>query len=115
MKITGLDIPINWKGDIRDQLLMLFDPIIRGTDFTIRKNETDTTKHGLNLFYKNEIKRCMGFEKISGMSFLVFPTKIFLEEISHKTRLPEKNPKKAQAHMKMTLKEFWQFLYKITR
>lgn len=115
LKLTGLDMPENWVGDNRDRLLLLFEPIIKGTDFHIQKNMTDTTKNGLNLFYKNETRRRMGFGKIKSMSFLVYPTSAFYEEIRHKVRLPETDPKKRQPHMKMTIAEFWDVLYKITR
>lgn len=114
-KKLGLDIPNNWRGDIKGQLLMLFEPVVKGTDYSIRINEGDTKKVGLNLFYKDEERRCMGFEKLKDMNIKVFPVKKFYEEIKYKVELPETDPNKSQAHMQMTLEEFWVFLYKITR
>ena len=115
LKLNELDMPQNWVGDNRDKLLSLLEPIIRGTDFSIRKNLTDTTKNGLNLFYKNEPRRCMGFGKIKNMGILIYPTTSFYEEILNKVKLHEPDPKKSQPHIKMTLIEFWEMLYKITR
>ena len=115
LRLTGLDVPENWKGDIRDQLISLFEPVLKGTDYHIEKNLTDTTKNGLNLYFKDDERRCMGFAKTKQMRFLVYPTKVFYEEIQHKTTLPEPNPKKKQPHITLTLTEFWQAFYKITR
>lgn len=112
---TGLDDPDNWRGDIKKQLLMLFEPVVRDTDFSIRINEGDTTKVGLNLFYKDTERRSMGFEKLKDRMFKVFPVKKFYEEIMYKVELPEIDANKSQIHMKMTLEQFWEFLYKITR
>ena len=39
----------------------------------------------------------------------------FYDEIKYKVELPELDPKKKQPHMQMTLAQFWEFLYKITR
>lgn len=115
LKKVGLDVPDNWRGDIKNQLLVLFEPVVRGTDYSIRINEGDTTKVGLNLFYKDNSKRSMGFEKMKDMNFKVFPVTKFYDEIKYKVEMPGLDSKKSQPHMKMTLAQFWEFLYKITR
>ena len=49
------------------------------------------------------------------MNFKVFPVTKFYDEIKYKVEMPGLDSKKSQPHMKMTLAQFWEFLYKITR
>lgn len=113
---VGLDIPNNWRGDIRKQLTVLFDTLVKGSDYSIKINESDSTKIGMNLYYKDAERRCMGFEKMDGMMFKIFPTKKFYEELmyKYKVELPAPDPKKSQPHMKVTVKQLWELLYIIT-
>jgi hypothetical protein len=115
LKKVGLEIPKNWRGDIKGQFLMLFEPVVNGTDYSIRINKGDKSKVGLNLFYKDEESRCMGFEKLKDMNIKFFPVTKFYDEIKYKVELPELDPNKKQPHMQMPLAEFWELLYKITR
>lgn len=115
LKKLELDIPNKWRGDIRDRLLLLFEPVVKDTEFTIQINERDTSKSGLDLIYKGEKRRYMGFEKKGNMNIKFFPIKKFYDEIKYKVELPECDPKKRQPHMEMSLVEFWEFLYIITR
>jgi hypothetical protein len=112
---TGLDNPDNWKGDIRDRLLLLLEPLVNGTDFTIKMNTTDTTSQVLDLFYKDDARRSMGFGKTKDRNFRVFPVKSFYEENKDKIEFLSIDPKKKQIHMDMTLEQFWNSLYRITR
>ena len=112
---VGLDNPDNWRGDIRDKLLALLEPLVVGTDFKIKMNTTDTTSQVLDLFYKDEAKRRMGFGKTKDRNFRVFPLKSFYEENKDKIEFLRIDPKKKQIHMDMTLEQFWNSLYRITR
>ena len=112
---VGLDNPDSWRGDIRDKLLALLEPLVVGTDFKIKMNTTDTTSQVLDLFYKDETKRRMGFGKTKDRNFRVFPLKSFYEENKDKIEFLRIDPKKKQIHMDMTLEQFWNSLYRITR
>ena len=111
----GLDNPDNWRGDIRDKLLMLLAPLVSGTQFEIKMNTTDTTSQVLDLFHKDDPKRKMGFGKTKDRNFRVFPVKSFYEENKGKIEFLRIDPKKKQIHMDMTLEQFWNSLYRITR
>ena len=115
LRKVGLDNPDNWRGDIRDKLLMLLEPLVAGTDFKIKMNTTDITSQVLDLFYKDESRRSMGFGKTKDRNFRVFPVKSFYEEHKDKIEFLSIDPKKKQIHMDMTLEQFWNSLYKITR
>ena len=70
----------------------------------------------MNLYYQNAERRCMGFEKMDGMMFKIFPTKKFYEELIYRygVELPKPDTKKGQPHMKVTVKQLWELLYIIT-
>ena len=115
LRKVGLDNPENWRGDIRDKLLMLLEPLVAGTEFKIKMNTTDTTSQVLDFFYRDESKRRMGFGKTKERNFRVFPLRSFYEENKDKIEYLRIDPKKKQIHMDMTLEQFWNSLYKIAR
>ena len=107
LREIGLDIPENWKGDIRDQLILLFAPLLEESEYEIKKNVGDSTKYVLDLFYKGAPRRSMGFGIMKGMNFKIFPVRSFYEELLKKYPLPEPDLKKSQPHIKLTLKQMW--------
>ena len=83
--------------------------------YVILKDTPNTTSQVLDLFYKDEAKRRMGFGKTKDRNFRVFPLKSFYEEHKDKIEFLRIDPKKKQIHMDMTLEQFWNSLYRITR
>ena len=113
LRELGLDEDDSWVGDNRLQLLQLFKPLVKNSAYSIRINETDTTKRVLDLYYKDADRRCMGFEKMKDRMFKVFLRKEFYEDLKGKVKLPEPDPKKRQVHMRLSLEQLWHLLYSI--
>ena len=115
LHITGLDIPNNWKGDIRNQLIQLFAPLINGSDYRIVKNERDSSKPVLDLIYKDSTRRSMGFNIMKDMMFKIYPVQEFYEVIKDNVTLPEPDPKKSTPHITVTVKQMWDLIQFISR
>ena len=113
---TGLNMPENWKGDLRPLWVEMFEPLIEGTNYEFSMNERDPSKYVLDLFRKNAKTRCMGFNRAKdGMGFRIFPTRRFYEEIVTKIELPKPDPKKNQPHINLTCAQMWELMCAITR
>lgn len=112
LKLSGMDNLNNWKGDPRERLITLFEPLISDSGFEFIVNMTDSSSKILELYRKGKKKRIMGIAaKAREEEIGVFFNAVFYEEINRVIDLPENQRKnKTQPHMKLPLYIVWNII-----
>ena len=109
---SGLNIPDNWEGDVRNRLQRLINPLIEKTAVSTRINTTDRTKKILEIWKVGHSKRVMGVGGVrKDMNLNAFFNRYFYEEVSQKVQLRDnERPEKTQPHLHISLEQFWNII-----
>lgn len=103
-----LDNKATWKGDVRQKLIHLFEPLVEGTDYHFEINTGDTTKKILDLFVSDQKSRIMGIEQRTSGKPCVFFNSDFYDYLRKEISLPDnERPKKKQPHVKIPVETVW--------
>lgn len=116
LRKAGLNDSDNWKSDPREKFEVMFAPLIEGSEYYFKRNSTDSTSKILELYRNNAPKRIMGFTAKQNMTINVFFNSDFCDYIMKSVTLPpNKNPKKIQPQMNISLNKLWNVLCAATR
>lgn len=115
VKEYGLDVPNNWKGDIRGMLEMLFESIIDDTDISFLENKTDGNNHILEIWKEGYKNRIGGIATLRSMECWIFLSKDFFMAAQNRLGLPDNMKKNySQPHIKVSLETVWNSLCFLT-
>lgn len=103
-----LNIPNNWKGDMRPRFKRMLDVLLTESEYYLVDNTTDTSGKILELYKKDAKSRIMGFSGKRDMTIPAFFNKEFYNQINKIIQLPENTrPNKTQPHVTLTTEELW--------
>ena len=111
IKALGLDIPNNWKTDLRDTFILLFKPVIEGSDISFSINKGDHSAKILEIYKTGYKGRIGGISQLRTMDCWIFLSKDFFDIAQKRLALPDNmKPKRSQPHIKISLETVWNIL-----
>ena len=115
VKEYGLDIPDNWKGDLRETLLAFFKPLVDGSDVSLVINKTDSKSRLMDILKDGNKGRIGGIKALTSMECWIFLNKSNFSIVQERLGLPDNmQPNRSQPHVKVSLETVWNTLCIIT-
>ncbi len=112
----GLNIPDEWKDDVRPKFIALFSPLLKGTEYRFETNRTDSTSKILEVYREGNPKRIMGISGKRGMILWVFFNPDLYQELRKRIDIPDnQQPNRSQPHVKISLEHLWNIICVLTR
>ena len=108
-ELSGLNDVENWFGDSRDRLVTFLGVLVEGTEYSFKKNTTDSSAKILELWKKGETNRRMGLVLHPRKQEIgAFFNLEFYNSLREYLVLPDNQRKdKTQPHMVVSLEQIW--------